>query len=368
MVLACDTSPNVTPATETLPKVAVEKPTVKVSPDVVPKVTETAPLVEILPQKSSKFHPSFRKGIALGLFVSKKEDPKYELSIYKKMLKEIAATGATDLSLPVRWVQQDVSKSEIFPAPETTVSDAILVAVITEAKSLGLRVFLMPFIHLKERGKGQWRGTIKPKDREMWWVQYGKFIYHYADIAAAQNIETFSVGSELSSMRDPKAWSKIILGVRKRLPKTQLTYSANWDRFEAYGNWRELDVIGVSTYPPLTKLNKPTLKQLKTGWGGFKRRLRDVRRRFPKKKILFTEVGYSASKYAAKTPWVHAGPKDKVNQELQALLYQSLLETWSKPKYLEGMFIWNWFGRGGPEDSGFSPKGKKAELLLKEWY
>ncbi len=304
----------------------------------------------------------------MGLFVSKKDDPVYEFSIYKKMLKEIADTGATHLSIPVRWIQKDVYQSEIFPSPETTVSDTMLISVMKEARTLGLKVFLMPFIHLKMRGNGMWRGTLEPKEREKWWLQYRKFIYHYANIAAENNVSMFSIGSELSSMRDPNEWEEIITETRKRLPKTQLTYSANWDRFETFSHWDKLDVIGISTYPPLSQIKNPTLKQVNAGWGQFKHRIRNLMRRVPAKRIIFTEAGYSASMNAAKTPWAHAKKGDEVDEELQALLYHSLLQTWSRPKYLDGMFIWNWFGPGGPDDNGFSPRGKKAETLLKDWY
>ena len=327
-----------------------------------------APLpTKVKEEKPSRIRKGFRKGVALGLFVSQRQDPEYEFGIYKKLLKEIISTGASDLSIPLRWVQRDVRSSAIFPDEKVTVSDAMLLRVIREAKSMGLKIFLMPYIFLQKRGKGEWRGTINPKDRKGWWASYRKFIYHYADIAKQEQVSLFSMGSEIGSMRDPKEWDLIIAHLREELPETALTYSANWDRFETFSFWSKLDLIGISTYAPLSKSKNPSLNDLNQGWGGFKHKIKNLRRRFPKKKILFTEVGYSASRSAAKTPWIHF-PEGDVDEDMQALLYTSLLETWSEKTYLEGFYIWNWFGPGGPKDSGFSPRGKKAEKVLQEWF
>ena len=34
----------------------------------------------------------------------------------------------------------------------------------------------------------------------------------------------------------------------------------------------------------------------------------------------------------------------------------------------EAFFLWNWFGRGGPDDGGFTPRGKPAEGVLRRWF
>lgn len=308
---------------------------------------------------------AFYRGVSLGLFASADEE-KDRVQIYRALLAEIRELGATDVQLVVRWSQQDVSSTRLAPEPSVSTSDEELSAVIAQARNLGLRVFLMPIVHLEQRGPGKWRGTIAPKSWDAWWSAYEVFLLHYADIAERTGVALFSIGSELVSTEAQEArWRGLIAKVRARY-HGKLTYSANWDHFEPVRIWDAVDVAGVTAYQPLSSAGDPNEDALRRGWGSFRARLLrwaaggDHR-------YLFTEVGYPSNPNAARRPWDHR-LRGKPDIPLQTACYRVLYETWQGDERLRGLFAWTWFGRGGSKDRGYTPRGKPAAEILRRWF
>jgi hypothetical protein len=307
----------------------------------------------------------FRRGVSLGLFVSN-PDPEYRRVLYAQMLDEIAATGATDLQLVIRWAQQDIHSHDLTRDPDRTAPDALLGWVMDAARQRKLRVFLMPIVHLNVRAKGHWRGTLEPTDLHAWWRAYTAFIEHYARLAQRHQAALFAVGSELVSQeRHRDRWLALILRVRKIFPGP-LTYSANWDHFEPVHFWPALDVIGVTAYQPLSATNDPDQATLQTGWRTFRQRLRRLQRR-EGKPYLLTEVGYPANADGARRPWDYR-PRGAATPDLQTRCFRALFAEWHDDPHLAGLYVWNWFGTGGPSDPGYSPRERGAEAVLRHWY
>ena len=48
--------------------------------------------------------------------------------------------------------------------------------------------------------------------------------------------------------------------------------------------------------------------------------------------------------------------------------YAAVVRVWSDTRELRGIYFWNWFGFGGPEDSNYTPRGKPAEAVVRDWY
>lgn len=306
--------------------------------------------------------PTFRHGVALGLFAST-PDPEYQQVLYLPMLREIAALGATDVQLSVRWVQADTTSVSIRPGRGITPDDATVRALLAEAKVLKLRVFLLPIVHLPVQAPGQWRGTLAPRDVEAWWASYREFIMHYARLGAGQ-ADLLAVGSELVSQeREAARWRALIAEVRGVFPG-QLTYSANWDHFEPVAFWDALDVIGVSAYWPLATAPGADEASMARAWGSFRSHLERFAAGRP---YLLTEVGFPSHALAAVRPWDH-GHQGPVDVEAQHTAWRATLQAWHDAPGLAGFFAWNWFGLGGLDDAGYSPRGKPAESLLKYWF
>ena len=323
------------------------------------------------PQAPPAFAPATRaaswyRGVSLGLFAST-ADPQAQRQIYGMLLDEIVGVGATDVSLVVRWAQRDIEATSIAPTDPLTPPDELVQWVVEQAHARGLRVFVMPILHLEKRGRGAWRGTLEPSDEEGWWRSYTAFILHYATLLANARIELFSVGSELLNMEPEKArWVRLIKQVRRVLPKTKLTYSSNWDSFEVPQFWDKLDVVGMTAYQELSSKRDPSVAELKQGWWSFEQRLDLWAREFDRH-YIFTEVGYPSHALGAKYPWDYVSKSDP-DPALQARCYQALMEQWHDKKRLKGLFLWNWFGPKSLEDRGYSPRGKPAEMILKHWF
>lgn len=304
-----------------------------------------------------------RRGFALGLFAST-VDPKERRAIYRTFLAELKAAGATDVELVVRWSQPDINAEVIGPDPTIATPDPVLREVIGFAKAEGLRVFLMPIVHVEARSSGEWRGTLAPRSWDRWWESYSQFILHYAALAESEGVALFAVGSELISTESQEGrWRQLIALVRG-VYRGQLTYSANWDHFEPVRIWDAVDVVGVTAYQPLSS-GATDEASLDRGLSRFLLRLRMWLSESPRP-FLITEVGYPSSAHAAARPWdQREGPVDLA---LQTRCYRALYRALAQEPHLEGLYFWNWFGHGGADDGGYTLRGKPALAVVKLWF
>lgn len=302
----------------------------------------------------------FQKGIGLGLYYEHKERP------YEVMLDEIAATGADHVEFVLHWSQKDIRATELAPHPVDTVKDERLLEAMDYAHKVGLRVFLFPIIDIAHRQTGEWRGTLKPDDWDAWWNSYTRFILHYADLAEKGGAALFSVGSELVStetMRD--RWEKLIGEVRK-VYSGKLIYSANWDHYKPVVFWDLLDYAGMTGYYVLTSSNDPKYEDLVSAWKKIQKEILAWQKTLPVP-LVFTEIGYPSHDGANQHPWDYTKP-DPVDIEEQYLCYKAFREVWEGEERLSGVYFWNWYEAGGPEDKSYSPRGKPAENVIKEWF
>ena len=143
---------------------------------------------------------------------------------------------------------------------------------------------------------GSFRGDIQPSDRAAWFSSYGRFIGHYADIAAGSEASVFSVGTELKSLSgETEAWNAVIESVRSRFGG-ELTYAANWDEVFQVQFWDRLDLIGVDAYFPLSQEGEvPTAESLASAWQPNVDGLESLSEQWGMP-VLLTEIGYPSQK------------------------------------------------------------------------
>ncbi len=261
-------------------------------------------------------------------------------------------------------------------------SDEGLVETARRARLRGIRTVLKPHIWIRDRGNGQWRGTIDfPTGAEwgQWWASYRRFILHYAELAEASGMEALCIGTELRStvLNRPGEWRRLIADVRA-VYRGELTYSANWYReFEEVPFWDALDYIGIQVYFPLADSTggAVTLASLKAAWAPYVERIEAVQQRVGKP-VLFTEVGYRSTADTAAEPWVWRS-RAPMDFELQATCYEAMFQVfWNRP-WFAGAHIWKWFPEGSRRfggrrarrrERGFTPQRKPAEEVLARWY
>ena len=283
-----------------------------------------------------------------------------------RRIDEVAGTGATWVALVVSWEQHDVRAEVIARSPRVTAPDDAVRRALRRARARGLRALLFPILTVREIRMGQWRGALRPRDVSAWWRSYERFILHYAELGASERAAALVIGSELGfseTWRD--RWFHLISAV-ERIYTGDLVYSANWDHYRAISFLSRLDHLGISAYFELTDHGEASVEELTRAWRRAAAELRAFARA-ERVSLWLTEVGYPSRDRAAARPWDYSA-RGPIDLEEQRRCFAALIAAWNGAAELRGLFVWNWWGEGGPRDGDYTPRGKPAERLLREWF
>lgn len=237
-------------------------------------------------------------------------------------------------------------------------------------KDQEIEVLLKPQLWI---GRGQYTGHINLKTDAQWKIledSYTAYIMRFAQIAAAENIAMFCIGTELDSFvkSRPAYWQQLIKDIRK-IYKGKLTYAGNWDSYKYVSFWDQLDYIGVDAYFPMSEEKTPKAATITNSWKKWKKELKDVSEKY-NKQILFTEYGYISADYAGLEPWKNADRETAANQEAQHMLLEGLFNNIWQEQWMAGGFLWKHHaetGRGRFEKR-FTTQDKKAQKTVHAAY
>ncbi|MDB5291695.1 MAG: hypothetical protein JWL69_2936 [Phycisphaerales bacterium] len=287
--------------------------------------------------------------------------------VYHKAIDDISALGADTVEIAVDSRQENGTSSMIFLDMRMSPSPEKLADLIKYAKGKGLRVILMPIVLIEKPRGNEWRGTIKPESWDDWFGSYREVVRHYAQAAEAGGADVFVVGSELLSTemyRDQ--WLRTIHEVR-RLFHGMLTYSANWDHYRSVQFWDQLDLVSTNSYYKLGENRDVSVEEIVTRWRAIQKDLLPWVHGMHKP-FMFTEVGWCSVANAAHEPWDYTQQSVPIDQDLQRKLYEGFFKAWYGEPQLGGFNIWQWTpGGGGPDDRNYTPAGKPAEKVLRDW-
>jgi hypothetical protein len=293
---------------------------------------------------------------------------------YKKTIDDIAADGADTVSLVVDARQENAASTKMYVDMRKTMTVPQMTDLITHAKSKHLRVILMPIVLLDSpRNEKEWRGTLEPTSWDDWFDSYREMIDHYARIARDTGVDVLVVGSELVSAQRPEhldEWIKTIAEVRG-IYKGLLTYSSNWDRYDAVPFWEHLDLMGMNSYWTLS--NKPsneiTVDDLIKGPEGWNKYQKDVFAYSHKihKPVILLEAGWCSLSNSAKDPWDYTQETLPTDNALQEKLYEAFFQAWWGKPDLAGFVLWEMHPGGDETGKGYTPKGKPAEDVMRAW-
>jgi hypothetical protein len=297
-----------------------------------------------------------------------------DLSLYLGSVDAIADLGASGLLLVTPMFQKHADSNEIRYLPDKCPTDEQLLAILRRAERHGLQTTLLPIVLIEEPGPDDWRGLIRPADRAAWWASYDRFIDRYVDIAVAADVDVFSVGSELNSTEaNVERWRGIIDRVRGRFDG-RVTYTANWDRYDAVPFWPLVDFISISSYFELAPENPDASpERLGRAWRDQQRRLLRFARRYDQPFMLM-ELGYPSLPWAAAHPWNYVA-RDGVpaDHEAQARCYRAFFEAWVEtharwPELALGFhcYFWDPYHHGEATDTGYGVAGKPAQEIIRD--
>lgn len=285
---------------------------------------------------------------------------------YHRQVDELAAAGFRHLCLLFSVFVQKVDSVEIRRDHQRTVRDDRLIETIVYAKKKGLSLALLPIVLILDPGDDDWRGVLRPKDEDKWWQNYDRFVAHYADISEHTGVDLLSIGSELGSLEDRTAtWQRIIKNTRGRY-RGNITYSANWDHADKPKFFKQLDIVGMTAYFSLTKKMDPTIAELEAEW---RRVAKEVQKThaWHGRPIFFTELGYASQNGINRDPWNYTMDVDDIDLQEQADCFKAFINVAPSIKILKGAYFYDYYDVGGKEDWSYSPRGKPAMAIWREW-
>jgi len=290
---------------------------------------------------------------------------------YKQSMDEIAAVGADTVLLVVDSRQENGISSRIYLDMRMTPTPQQLAELIGHAKSKKLRVVLMPIVLLDAPRGNEWRGTLKPESWDEWFASYREMIKHFAWIAEGNGVDLLVVGSELvSSENNIEQWTRTIREVRE-IYKGRLTYSSNWDHYTSVPFWDQLDLVGMNSYWKFGTKDKnpqPTVEDIEARWREIQKDLLPFVEK-TQRPLMFLEVGWCSMANMAYEPWDYTKTEQPIDLDLQRRLFEGFFQSWYNNPHLGGFSIWEWTpGEGGSNHRGYTPEGKPAEKVLREWF
>lgn len=299
-------------------------------------------------------------GIVLGLY---SRDPRHS---YRSALAEIRATGAKWVSLCVQFYQPRVDSTGVgVPDPRTPPWERLR-HTIREAHLEGLLVLVFPILLIQEPGPDDWRGTLIPNDPEAWFASYTELLIRLARLAREERAAMLSVGSEFNSLQtDTQRWRALLSAVRAEFDGA-LTYSVNWDSLHTVGFLAQLDLIGLTTYFSLSDENDPSVETLVARLEEIRDDLREWQS-FHGSQMYFSEVGYPSLDGANRDPWNYT-VEAAVDLAEQRDCYLAFQRVFQHEPALRGLFFYNWYEAGGPACRGYTPRGKPAEAIVRDWF
>lgn len=316
------------------------------------------------------------RGVTVGPIESLRHAGKgYGTAASARAMDEAVQLGATWVSLTPFGRVGDLGGEGVdlvFEAPFAENRKNVL-AAIAQAHERGLNVLLVPHLWVES---GEWRALIDPEDDAGWarWAEsYRRFLLTWAEVAREGGVEMLSVGVELRSWvttARAESFLPIIEDVRRVYPGL-LTYSANWDDVDETMILEAVDLIGINAFYPLAEREGAALPELLEGGRRVGARVEEVARAWGKPVVL-TEIGYTTRRDPALRPWEWPDSMKNVviDQAAQADAYTAIIAPFLDARFCAGFFVWRYYA--DPDDVsqeaewGFSPRGKLAELVLRD--
>lgn len=279
-------------------------------------------------------------------------------------MARIKSDGFNMVTVYVYTFMATATANTLMDGPWTE-PDASLGAAIDAAHNAGLQVQLIPtvWVGLTAVGSFYWRGAIHPTDHNAWFDSYRSMLDHYADLAQSHHVELFGIGSEMISLENEVSqWQHTISDARAHYsgPLTYFTVYATVDRIRW---WKYIDYPGVSPYMSLSTTPEPSYDEIVHAWKTVHLPYLHKIEAYVGRPLMISEIGYASSVGAATHP--EDGGVGTANESVQATLYRAFLDAVMADKAFDGVSFYRWSAyQLGPEDNGFSPKGKAVECLL----
>lgn len=273
---------------------------------------------------------------------------------------------------------KDAHSTDICFKYGESVSDLDIIKAVKHAHDNGIKVCLKPMINCDD---GTWRArisfpTLGEGDEDIYWNEWFKnytdFMTHYAEIAEETGCEMLCLGCEMCGTEGKtNHWKGLIKEVRK-IYNGKLMYNTNHGHENEIEWFSDVDYMGTSAYFPVGA-NGITKECMINEWSKIRDELKVLHEKF-NKPILFAEIGCRSAHTCSTMPWDFTHTDLPLDQEEQAMFYDSCLTVFGNEPWFAGMFWWDWSTyiyddeKTASLDNDFNIHLKKAESVLKDWY
>jgi hypothetical protein len=331
-----------------------------------------------LPYELPELNGAAIRGVTIGPIESALHpDRGYGSPAFERGLDEAVRLGATWISLTPFGRAWDLSATGVDKTFELPLAqnEKGLARAVQQAHARGLRVLLVPHLWVESGG---WRAEIDPTTPEGWrrfTESYRSFVLSWGRFAKRAHVDMLAAGVELRSWvttTHAPSFFPILRDLRAEYPGL-VTYAANWDDVDQTVILSELDVIGINAFYPLTEKAGASDRELVSGGMEVAKKVKELAELW-QKPVMFNEFGYTARTDPALRPWEWPDHMTNVTVDAraQASAYRGLLAGMLPTRELVGAFVWRLYA--DPDDLsqeaewGFSPRGRLAELCLRDAY
>ncbi len=175
---------------------------------------------------------------------------------------------------------------------------------------------------------------------------------------------------QLLTTAHARSFQPILRDVRRVYPGL-LTYAGNWDDIEQTVILGDLDVIGLNAFFPLAEKDGASFEELSAGGRAVHDRLAKLAA-FWQNRSSSTSLATPPAQIRAIRPWEWPDKMSRVlpDQAAQAEAYRALLSAFVDAPWFAGFFVWRLYADPDRHVAGsrvgFSPRGKLAELTLRD--
>lgn len=284
-------------------------------------------------------------------------------------LQQARSTGANTIAVAT-FLQQPAADSPLIETSPAVSADNLR-AAIRRARQLGMQTIVKPIVLVPD----SWAGAItfhSAADQALWFARYQSLLEQLARLAEEEGANAFVVGNELAGLYQAPHWPALIGRLREHY-HGKLTFAANGSQGIAeFPFWRQLDAVSVSLYPPLgsSGRNDEMRNNIQASLDELHRHTRSIDR-----PVWILEVGQPSARGFLDRPWdwrgAEANPAGNDTVTQAQALSRWLQDTKEKSDWIEALLIWSWFNApdaGGPDDPGYTPQNKPAELAVRcQW-
>ena len=304
----------------------------------------------------SGFVPNFQFGINTDLNYNCQAPSQFTQWAQTQFAQD-KALGANSIGIVFPLYTSAYNSNSVFASAvcndpnHQTPPPSIVAAVTDVANSLGLKVFLRPYIdsaNLTATDPNHWAGTLAPTNLQLWFTNYFLALSPYLTAAQVHHAQPFAVAGELNSLAQNPLWTPLFAKV-KQIYGGDRTYTFSWNNAKGKVVFPGVS-IGMDAYPGLTKAgNSSTPAQLLAMWDN----LLHYSSKYQFNKMssaVLDEVGISAVNNAYPTPWkpFAVSSNHHFNPRIQANWFTAACK-FAKQQRMRGIYFWGpWLGnRGG---------------------